>query len=55
MSYLVAVPDLLSSAATQLEGIGSALQAAGSVASAPTTAIAAAAQDELSVALARSH
>ncbi|WP_414467374.1 PE family protein, partial [Mycobacterium asiaticum] len=52
VSYLMTVPDLLSSAATQLEGIGSALQAAGTMASAPTTAIAAAAHDEISVALA---
>lgn len=52
MSYVVTVPDLLSSAATQLESIGSALQAAGTVAAAPTAAIAAAAHDEVSLALA---
>ena len=38
MSYLVAAPELLASAATDLEGIGTALTAANGAAAAPTTA-----------------
>ncbi|MDT5140324.1 MAG: hypothetical protein QOD58_4586 [Mycobacterium sp.] len=52
MSYLVAVPEFLSAAARDLTGIGSALGAANAAASLPTTAIVAAAQDEVSAALA---
>ena len=52
MSYLVAVPDMLASAATDVEGIGSSLTAATAAAAAPTTAVAAAGADEVSTAIA---
>ena len=40
MSYLVAVPEMLASAATDVEGIGSSLSAATAAAAAPTTVVA---------------
>ncbi|ETW22544.1 PE family protein [Mycobacterium gastri] len=52
MSYLVVVPQLLSSAATELATIGTALNSAAAAAALPTTGIPAAAQDEVSVAVA---
>jgi PE family len=52
MSYVVAVPEMLASAATDLECIGSALSAANAAAAAPTTAVVAAAGDEVSAAIA---
>ncbi len=52
MSYLVADPDVLASAATDVEGIGSSLSAATAAAAAPTTAVAAAGADEVSTAIA---
>jgi PE-PPE domain-containing protein/PE family protein len=52
MSYLVAVPDVLASAATDVEGIGSSLTAATAAAAVPTTAVAAAGADEVSSAIA---
>jgi len=52
MSYVVAVPELLASAATDLERIGSTLNAANAAAAAPTTAVMAAAEDEVSAAIA---
>ena len=52
MSYLVAAPDMLATAAADLEGIGSALTAATAAAAAPTTAVAAAGADEVSTAIA---
>jgi hypothetical protein len=52
MSYLMAVPDVLASAAADVEGIGSSLTAATAAAAAPTTAVAAAAADEVSTAIA---
>jgi len=52
MSYLVAAPDMLATAATELQGIGSALTAATAAAAAPTTAVAAAGADEVSTAVA---
>lgn len=52
MSYLVAVPDMLASAATDVEGIGSSLTAATAAAAPPTTAVAAAGADEVSSAIA---
>jgi hypothetical protein len=52
VSYLVAVPELLASAATDVEGIGSSLSAATAAAAAPTTAVAAAGADEVSSAIA---
>ncbi len=52
MSYLVAVPEMLASAATDVEDIGSSLSAATAAAAAPTTAVAAAGADEVSSAIA---
>jgi hypothetical protein len=52
MSYLVAVPELVASAASDLEAIGSELSAAHAAAAAPTTAVVAAAGDEVSAAIA---
>ncbi|MBW0013674.1 MAG: PE family protein [Mycobacterium sp.] len=52
MSYLVAAPELLTSAATDLSNIGSSLSAARSAAAAPTTGVLAAAGDEVSAAIA---
>lgn len=51
MSLLVVAPELLTSAAADLESVGSALSAAH-VAAAPTTGLAAAAADEVSAAVA---
>ncbi|MBX9639003.1 MAG: PE family protein, partial [Mycobacteriaceae bacterium] len=52
MSYLLAVPEMLSSSATELAGIGSTLTAANAAAALPTTTIVAAAQDEVSAVIA---
>nr|WP_119185062.1 PE family protein [Mycobacterium decipiens] len=52
MSYVVAVAELLSSAATDLAGIGSAVSAANASAALPTTGRLAAAGDEVSAAVA---
>ncbi|WP_155772016.1 PE family protein, partial [Mycobacterium asiaticum] len=52
MSYLVAVPDTVSAAATGMAGIGSALTAATAAASAQTTNLLAAGTDEVSSAIA---
>jgi hypothetical protein len=52
MSFVTTTPDTVATAAGNLTGIGSALTAASASAATPTTAIAAAAQDELSIALA---
>jgi hypothetical protein len=52
MSFLIAMPDLVESAAADLAGIRSSLAEAAALAAAPTTGIAAAAQDEVSVAIA---
>jgi hypothetical protein len=52
MSLLMAIPDLIVAAATDLEGIGSSLSAANVAAAIPTTAVMAAAGDEVSVAIA---
>lgn len=48
MSYLVAAPEFLASAATDLSNIGSTLNTARSAAAAPTTGILAAAEYEVS-------
>src|ERR1700752_435659 len=48
MSYLVAAPEFLASAATDLSNIGSTLSAANAAAAAPTTGVLAAAEDEVS-------
>ncbi|MHA7651496.1 PE domain-containing protein [Mycobacterium sp. ML4] len=52
MSYVLAVPELMSSAAKELAGIGSALAEVSASAAVPTTMIVAAAQDEVSTAVA---
>lgn len=52
MSFVVAVPDFIGSAATDLTGIGSTLSAANAAAAIPTTEILAAAEDEISTAIA---
>src|SRR5215472_58492 len=52
MSYLVAAPEFVASAATDLSHIGSGLTAANAVAAAPTTGVLAAAGDEVSAAIA---
>jgi hypothetical protein len=52
MSYLVTAPELLAAAAADVAGIGSSLNAANAAATAPTTAVIAAAQDEVSAAIA---
>lgn len=52
MSYVFVEPPMLTAAAAELAGIGSALNEATAAAAAPTTAIAAAAADEVSTALA---
>jgi hypothetical protein len=52
MSFVIATPDLVESAAQNLWGIRSALAEAAASAAGPTTGIATAAQDEVSVAVA---
>ena len=52
MSYVIAAPELMTSAATDLATIGSALTAAKAAAVTPTTEIVVAAEDEVSAAIA---
>ncbi|KAA1249664.1 PE family protein, partial [Mycobacterium simiae] len=52
MSFLIAVPEVLGSAAVDLADIGSTLSAANTAAAAQTTGVLAAAQDEVSAAIA---
>ena len=52
MSYLVAAPEFLASAATDLSNIGSAVTASNAAAAAQTTNVLAAADDEVSAAIA---
>ncbi|KZS70039.1 hypothetical protein A4G29_07590 [Mycobacterium kansasii] len=52
MSFVVAAPQALMVAATDLAGIGSALTAANAAAAAPTTGVLAAGADEVSAAIA---
>jgi hypothetical protein len=52
MSFMIATPELVTAAATDLANIGSTLDAAKSAAAAPTTGILAAAEDEISAAIA---
>ncbi len=52
MSYVIAAPEMLAAAAADVAGIGSSLSAAHAVAAAPTTAVMAAAEDEVSAAIA---
>ena len=52
MSYVITVPDTLAAAAADLAGIGSSLNEANSAAAAQTTGLIAAAEDEVSAAIA---
>ncbi len=52
MSFVIATPDLVESAAANLAGIRSSLAEAAATAAGPTTGIATAAQDEVSIAIA---
>src|SRR5690242_18735564 len=52
MSYVITTPDLLAVVASDVAGIGSSLRAAHGAAAAPTTALVAAAGDEVSAAIA---
>jgi hypothetical protein len=52
MSYVVAAPEIVTSAATDLASISSALSAAHTAAATPTTGVVAAAEDEVSTAIA---
>jgi PE family len=52
MSYVLAAPDMLAAAATDVAGIGSSLSAANSAAIVSTTAVVTAAEDEVSAAIA---
>ena len=52
MSYVLTVPDALAAAAADLTGIGSSIGVANSAAAAPTTGLLAAAEDEVSAAIA---
>lgn len=52
MSFLSVLPAVLGTAATDLAGVGAAVEAANRAAAAQTTAVLAAAQDEVSVAIA---
>ncbi len=52
MAYLIAAPDTLSPAATEVAGIGSSLAAAHTAAASSTTAVVSAAADEVSAAVA---
>ncbi len=52
MTSLIATPDLIAAAATDVAGIGSTLEAAHAAAVAPTTGILAAAHDEVSTQIA---
>lgn len=52
MSYMLATPDMLAATAADVAGIGSSLRAANAAAATPTTAVVAAAGDEVSAAIA---
>src|SRR4051794_15134449 len=53
MSLVSAAPEILGTTATDLAGLGSSLNAANAAASFPTTAVLAAAEDEVSAAIAK--
>lgn len=53
MSYLIAEPRIVAAAAAEVAGIGSAVSTAGAAAAGPTCALAAAAGDEVSAAIAK--
>lgn len=48
MSYVIAAPEMLATAAADVDGIGSAIRAASASAAGPTTGLLAAAADEVS-------
>jgi hypothetical protein len=52
MSFVIAKPEMIASAATDVASIGSTLTAANAAAAAPTTGIVVAAEDEVSAAIA---
>ena len=52
MSFVIAAPEFMAAAATDLSNIGSALSAANAAAAGPTTALLAAGADEVSAAVA---
>src|SRR5277367_6183114 len=52
MSYVIAAPELLAAAATDVAGIGSSLNVANAAATANTTGVIVAAEDEVSAAIA---
>ena len=52
MSYVIAAPEMMTSAATDLSNIRSAVTAANAAAAAQTTGVLAAAEDEVSAAIA---
>ena len=52
MSYVSAIPEMVTAAAADLAGIGSAIEGANVAAAGPTTNLLAAAQDEVSTAIA---
>ena len=53
MSHLVAVPEALATASADLSAIGSSISAATSEAAPSTTSVVAAAEDEVSAAIAK--
>jgi len=53
MLFVIAAPEMMTSAATDLASIGSTISAANAAALAPTTGVLAAAEDEVSAALAK--
>src|SRR5271166_4424510 len=52
MSFVIAAPELVTAAATDLASLGSALSAANAAAATQTTGVLAAAEDEVSAAIA---
>src|SRR5258708_10622125 len=52
MSFVITTPEMVGAAATDLAGVGSTLGAANAAAAGPTTAVLAAAQDEVSAGIA---
>src|SRR5262245_6622089 len=52
MAYVVTQPEIMAEAASEVAAVGSAIRAASAAAAEPTTALATAAADEVSVAIA---
>jgi len=53
MSFVVALPELMGSATTDLASLGSMIRSANAAAAVPTTGVLAAAEDEVSAAIAQ--